>query len=291
MSGTHASLLVFGKSGQVAAALAEAGGATCLGRGDVDVLSRESVAAAISAHAPQAVINAAAYTAVDKAESDREQAMALNAVAPGTIAWACAAADVPLVHLSTDYVFDGAGGAPYPEGAPVSPLNVYGESKARGEGAVLSASGRAAVLRTSWVFSERPGNFVTTMLRLAGEREEISVVADIAGRPTSSHSLARACIALADAMMDDRSAGGVYHFTNDGEASWSVLAEAVMDEARTRGWKAARIRPIASADHPAQARRPQDSRLATGRIERLLGRIAPHWRVALGETLDRLGRV
>lgn len=281
-------LLVVGKSGQLASALrAREAGAACLGREDVDVLSLDSLRAAIAVHEPRAVINAAAYTAVDQAESKREQAMALNVVAPRNLARVCADASVPLVHVSTDYVFDGED-APYAEDAPVHPLNVYGETKARGEQAVMAQGGRVSVVRASWVFSERGGNFVTTMLRLAKDRDEISVVSDVTGRPTSAHALAEACIGVASAMVTDKSVGGLFHFANDGEATWSVLAEAVMDEARVRGWRAARIRPISAADYPVKARRPRDSRMTTGRIERLLGQAPAHWRIALGDALDRM---
>lgn len=291
MSGASSSLLVIGKSGQLASALqAREPGVACLGRDDVDVLSLDSLKAALAVHEPRAVINAAAYTAVDQAESEREQAMALNVVAPRNLARVCADARVPLVHVSTDYVFDGED-APYAEDAPVHPLNVYGETKARSEQAVLGQGGRVAIVRASWVFSERGGNFVTTMLRLAKERAEIDVVSDVTGRPTSAHALAEACLGVAAAMVGDKGVGGLFHFANDGEATWSVLAEAVMDEARVRGWKAARIRPIPAAQYPAKARRPRDSRMATGKIERLLGKAPPHWRVALGDVLDRVARV
>ncbi len=283
-------LLVIGKSGQLASALqAREGGVACLGRKDVDVLSLDSLRVALAVHEPRAVINAAAYTAVDQAESEREQAMALNVVAPRNLARVCADAGVPLVHVSTDYVFDGED-APYAEDAPVHPLNVYGETKARGEQAAMAQGGRVSIVRASWVFSERGSNFVTTMLRLAKDRAEIDVVSDVAGRPTSAHALAEACLGVASAMVADKATGGVFHFANDGEATWSVLAEAVMDEARVRGWKAARIKPILAAQYPVKARRPRDSRMATDRIERLLGKAPPHWRVALGDVLDRIER-
>lgn len=291
MSGARASLLVFGKSGQLASALrGQEADAVCLGREDADVLSLDSLKVALAVHRPRAVINAAAYAAVDLAESEREQAMALNVVAPRNIARVCADAGIPVVHVSTDYVFDGAGGAPYGEDALANPLNVYGETKARGEQAVLAQGGQASIVRASWVFSESGRNFVTTMLRLAGEREEIDVIADVTGRPTSAHALAEACIGLGDVMAANPDVRGLYHFANDGEATWAVLAEAVMGEAQVRGWKTARIRPILAADYPMKARRPRDSRMATDRIEQLLGRTAPHWRMALGDVLDRLGR-
>lgn len=287
MSAARSGLLVIGKSGQLASALrASEPSAACLGRGDVDVLSLESLRAAIAVYEPRAVINAAAYTAVDRAEGEREPAMALNVVAPRNLARVCADAGVPLVHVSTDYVFDGED-APYAEAAPVNPLNVYGETKARGEQAALAQGGRVSIVRASWVFSEIGNNFVSTMLQLAKDRAEIDVVADVTGRPTSAHALAEACLGVGGAMARDKSVGGLFHFANDGEATWSVLAEAIMDEARVRGWKAARIRPIPAADYPTKARRPRDSRMATGKIEQLLGQTPPHWRVALGDVLDR----
>ena len=291
MRGARSSLLVIGKSGQLASALREREvGAACLGREDVDVLSLDSLRAALAIYEPRAVINAAAYTAVDLAERERERAMALNVVAPRNIARVCADAGVPLVHVSTDYVFDGEDGAPYTETDPVRPLNVYGETKARGEQAAMGQGGPVSVVRASWVFSEWGSNFVTTMLRLAKDRAEIDVVSDVTGRPTSAHALAEACLGVAGAMVTDKSVGGLFHFANDGEATWSVLAEAVMDEARVRGWKAARIRPISADQYSEKAKRPRDSRMATGKIERLLGRTPPHWRVALGNVLDRFRR-
>lgn len=290
MSGARSSLLVIGKSGQLASALrAREAGVACLGRGDVDALSLDNLRTALAVHQPRAVINAAAYTAVDLAEAEREQAMALNVVAPRNLARVCADAGVPLVHVSTDYVFDGED-APYAEDAPLRPLNVYGETKARGEQAVMSQGGRVSIVRASWVFSEGDSNFVTTMLRLAKDRAEIDVVSDVLGRPTSAHALAEACLGVAGAMAADKSVSGLFHFANDGEATWAVLAEAVMDEARVRGWKAARIRPIPAVGYPTKARRPRDSRMVTGRIERLLGKAPPHWRVALGDVLDRIAR-
>jgi len=283
-------LLVIGKSGQLASALqAREPNVACLGRNDVDVLSLDSLKAALTVYEPRAVINAAAYTAVDQAESEREQEMALNVVAPRNLARVCADAGVPLVHVSTDYVFDGED-APYAEDARVHPLNFYGETKARGEKAALAQGGRVSVVRASWVFSERGSNFVTTMLRLANDRTEIDVVSDVTGRPTSAHALAEACLGVAGARMADKSVGGLFHFANDGEATWAVLAEAVMDEARVRKWAAARIRPIPAAQYATKARRPRDSRMAKDRIERLLGRAPPHWRVALGNVLDGIGR-
>lgn len=284
-----APLLVIGKAGQLATALrAVDARMICLGRGEIDIMSADDVRRALEAHAPAAVINAAAYTAVDRAESEQGEALALNAVAPGIIAAACVERATPFVHVSTDFVFGGETGAPYAEDHPTDPVNFYGESKARGERAVQAQGGRAAIIRTSWVFSETGRNFVKTMLRRASEQDEIAVVADQVGRPTSARSLAGACVAVADAMTADAAAAGLYHVANRGEASWFELAEAVMAEARRRGWRAAHIKAIATAEYPTAAKRPRDSRLATGRIEALLGREIQHWREALGEVCTRL---
>jgi dTDP-4-dehydrorhamnose reductase len=289
MAAEAVTLLVIGRSGQLATALRErVAGVACLGRSDIDLMSIDAVRAAIKTHAPRAVVNAAAYTAVDRAETERDLALGLNATAPEIMARACAEAGVPFVHVSSDYVFNGERGAPYAEDHPTDPVNFYGETKVRGEEAVLEQGGRTAVVRTSWVFSDTGTNFVKTMIRLAGEREEISVVADQRGRPTSAWSLADACTAIADAMSTHEDAAGIYHFANGGEAVWFELAQSVMDELTARGHRAARIRPISTAEYPTPAKRPADSRLATGRIEALLAREIPHWHAALAEVCDRL---
>lgn len=284
-------VLVFGKSGQLATALrAHAGrSVVALGRVDVDITSSDAVRTAIQQRRPRLVINAAAYTAVDKAEAERDAALALNATAPGVLAACSAEAGAAFVHVSTDYVFDGDQGAPYAESHPTSPVNFYGETKRLGEQAVLDAGGRAAVIRTSWVFSGGGSNFVRTMLRLAADRDEIGVVADQHGRPTGASDLAEACLAVGDRMVaDDGSATGIFHFANAGDVTWAEFAGAVMQEAAGLGIRHARIRPITTDDYPTAAKRPHDSRLATSRIEALTGRAPRPWSAPLREAVRAL---
>jgi dTDP-4-dehydrorhamnose reductase len=285
------SVLVFGKSGQLATALRAQTGRSvlALGRGDVDITSADAVRAAIRQHLPGLVINASAYTAVDKAEAERDAALALNSTAPGVMAACSAEVGAAFVHVSTDYVFDGEQGAPYMESHPASPVNFYGETKRRGEQAVLEAGGRAAVIRTSWVFSGGGANFVRTMLRLARDREEIGVVGDQYGRPTGASDLAEACLAIGDRMSSgDGSATGIFHFANSGDATWAEFADAVMREAAGLGLKHARIRPITTADYPTPAKRPRDSRLATVRFEALMGAAPRPWIAPLREAVHAL---
>ncbi len=284
------SVLVFGKSGQLATALCRQPGRAvrALGRADVDVTSAHAVRAAILEHRPALVINASAYTAVDKAEAERDAALALNATAPGVMAGCSVEAGAAFVHVSTDYVFDGEAGAPYAENHPTSPVNFYGETKQRGEEAALNAGGRVAVIRTSWVFSGGGANFVRTMLRLAGDRDEIGVVSDQHGRPTGAADLAEACLAVGDRMVEYASAAGIYHFANSGETTWAQFAEAVMQEAVGLGMKAARIRPITTAEYPTLAKRPRDSRLGTDRIEALMGKAPRQWSAPLAEAVKAL---
>lgn len=290
---TLPTVLVFGRSGQLATALSahQAPTIIALGRSEADVTSEEAVRAALGRYRPQLVINASAYTAVDKAESERAAAEALNSSAPGLLAQASEEAGAAFVHVSTDYVFDGEAGAPYAETHPTSPVNFYGETKEKGERAVLAAGGRQAIIRTSWVFSGGGANFVRTMLRLASERDAIGVVADQQGRPTSAADLALACLAVGERLLaGDQAARGVFHFANAGDANWAELASAVMEEAARLGARTAAIRPITTADYPTPAKRPRDSRLATGRIEALMGAAPRPWRAALPEAVASIIR-
>lgn len=278
-------IVVIGKSGQVARALARASpDVVALGRAELDLNDPDSLRVVLAD--ADAVINAAAYSAVDKAESERDAAFALNAEAPALLAQLCAEARLPLVHLSTDYVFDGAKASPYVEDDPVAPINVYGESKAAGERAVLESGARAIVLRTSAVYAAEGANFVNTMLRLGAERDALTVVADQLTRPTWADDLAGACLKLAQALRDAGAPTGLFHATNDGEASWAEFAEAIFDEARRRGWPHARVTRIPSADYPTAARRPANARLDTEKLARAYDiRLRP-WRAALALCLD-----
>ena len=265
-------LLLLGREGQVARALREQAGAAgwavqAVGRAQADLATAE-LGPLLARAAPALVVNAAAYTAVDRAESEPQAAEALNADLPGRAARACAEREVPFVHISTDYVFGGGDGAPYREDDPVSALGVYGASKARGEAAVAAAGGRAAVARTSWVYGAEGANFVRTMLRLAAERDELRVVDDQRGRPTWSHDVAAACLALGEALVAGRpEAAGVFHAAGPEEMSWADLAEAALAESARRGGPTARVARITTAEFPTPAPRPRDSRLDISKLQ------------------------
>jgi dTDP-4-dehydrorhamnose reductase len=286
-------ILVFGKNGQLAQALARRAGAelavSAFGRNECNLMQADAIASAIAHEAPGAVINAAAYTAVDKAESEFDAAVALNATAPAAMAMACKSAGIPLVHVSTDYVFDGLKLTPYVETDPLAPQSAYGRSKAMGEKAVLKTGARAAIVRTSWVYSAHGANFVKTMLRLAATRDELGVVADQLGRPTWASDLADACIASARALGAGRSgAAGVFHYSGANDATWADFAEAIFAEAAKRSMPSARVKPITTADYPTPAKRPANSRLDTSKIEHELGIRPRPWREALALCMDEI---
>lgn len=234
--------------------------------------------------APAVVVNAAAYTAVDKAEDDEAAAFRANAEAPGVLARACAARGIPFVHYSTDYVFDGRGARPYREDDPTAPLGVYGASKLAGEEAVRAAAGRHLILRTAWVYGRHGHNFMRTMLRVGAERDELRVVADQVGTPTPAGLIADTTAELLR-MQDTPS--GTFHLTPRGETSWHGFAEAIFDEAVAHGLmaRAPRVVAIATQDYPTRARRPSFSRLDVGKLERQLGRALPDWREGLRQVL------
>ncbi|MES1203544.1 MAG: dTDP-4-dehydrorhamnose reductase [Pseudomonadota bacterium] len=287
-----ATILVLGQTGQMARALAAAPGrgVLTLGRDRLDLSDLDAIAPAIAAAAPAAVINAAAYTAVDKAETDQEAAFRLNRDAPARAAAACARLDIPFLHISTDFVFDGQKGAPYLEDDKTNPLSVYGRSKAAGETAVLAAGARAAIVRSSWLYAADGANFVRTILRLARERGRVRVVADQRGRPTWAADLAGALLMIAQHLMDgDPNAEGVFHFCDSGDASWADLAEAAIEGAARRGAPPASVERITTADYPTPARRPADSRLDCARFIALTGAAPPPWRDSLERCLDEMG--
>lgn len=299
-------VLVIGQSGQVARALAELGAGRemlCLGRDALDLADLEAIGPAVSsalagadgaaggAAGGAAVINAAAYTAVDQAEAEPELAERINGAAVGRIAAAAAAAGAPLVHLSTDYVFDGTGSRAYGHSDPVSPSNAYGASKLAGEAAALAAQPETAVIRTSWVYAPWGKNFVATMLRLAG-RDRLTVVDDQIGAPSSALEIAAACLTVADGMQSapGPERRGVFHFTGAGEASWADFAEAVFAGALARGMidRAPEILRIPTSDYPTPARRPANSRLDCSRIAESFGIRTRPWQESLDAVLDRL---
>ena len=270
-------LLVFGRTGQVATALQRAADVRALGREAADLADPDACRAAIETHAPRAVINAAAWTAVDDAETDETAATRVNAASPGAMARACAARGIPFVHLSTDYVFDGSGSAPRAPDAGTAPLNAYGRSKLAGEEAVRAAGGVHAVIRTAWVVSGRGRNFVTTMLRLGAGRDRLSVVADQVGGPTPAEALAQACLAAVEGLLDDPRRSGLYHYSGAPEVSWADFARAIMAEAALP----CTIEDIPSSAWPTPAARPLNSRLDCSGFEKAFGLPRPDWRAAL----------
>ena len=225
-------ILVFGNTGQVAQELQRhAEDMIFLGRDDADLTDPASCAAAITAHAPDAVINAAAYTAVDQAESDVETAQAVNGAAPGAMAEACAQLGIPFVHISTDYVFDGAGTRAFSPADPTEPLGVYGQTKLAGEEAVRTSGACHAILRTSWVFSAHGNNFVKTMLRLGATRDALTIVADQIGGPTPARAIAAACVTITKALLQDQNRAGTYHFAGAPDVSWADFAREIFAQA------------------------------------------------------------
>ena len=279
-------IVVLGRSGQLAREIARAAPeAVFLGREAADLSDPAAPARAIDDHAPRAVINAAAFTDVDGAESAEDAAMRLNADAPGAIARACAARAIPFVHVSTDYVFDGSGTRPWqPDDAP-APLGAYGRSKLAGERAVAAAGGAYAILRTAWVVSAHGKNFVTTMLRLGAERERLTVVADQVGGPTPAADLARACLTVAGALAVEPRLAGTYHYSGAPEVSWADFARAIIAGAGLP----ARVADIATADWPTPAARPLNSRLDCSATGAAFGLARPDWRSGLDAILDELG--
>ena len=285
-------LLILGKSGQVARALVCANNAfdvLCFGRHELDLSDLASIAPKIQQAKPAIVVNAAAFTAVDAAETQQEGAFRLNRDGPAALARACAALGAPLVHISTDFVFDGTKGAPYVESDPLAPLNVYGRSKAEGEDAVAKADGAFAIVRSSWLYAADGNNFVRTILRLARERGAVRVVADQRGRPTWASDLAGALLLLAQRLLDgDPRAAGIFHYCNSGDATWADLAEAAIEGAARRGAAPARVERIGGADYPTAAKRPPDSRLDCARFTALAGAPPPDWRASLEQCLDEI---
>jgi len=285
-------LLVFGAHGQVARALAAARPAEVVlaGRERLDLVAdAPDVAGLIEAERPDAVINAAAYTAVDQAESEPVACARLNCDAAGRIGEACAARDIPLIHFSTDYVFDGAKGAPYVEGDATHPLNTYGLTKRDGEAILAGMIGdgaRIAVIRTAWVFSAGGRGFLGAMQRAAAERDEVRVVADQWGSPTSADACAAAALTLTGALLDrDERARGLFHAAGPDGVSWAEFAEAIFALTPRRP----RLTRIPAADYPTAARRPRDTRLASAKLEAAFAWRAPPLAEALAATLAKAG--
>ena len=278
-------ILVFGETGQLARELAADETVTCLGRDQADLSHPAACAAAIRQAQPQAVINAAAYTAVDKAESDEALASVINGAAPGAMAATCADMGIPFVTVSTDYVFDGSGDAPWQPGDATGPLNAYGCSKLAGEEAVRAAGGAYAILRTSWVVSAHGNNFVKTMLRLGRERDRLTIVADQIGAPTPARDIAAACLAMARQLAEDAGKSGTYHLQGAPETSWADVARAIFAEASIT----CQVEDIPTTAYPTPAARPLNSRLDCASLEQTFGILQPDWRLGLRDILKDLG--
>jgi dTDP-4-dehydrorhamnose reductase len=290
-------ILVAGKSGQLARCLAQAArrrdtALVALGRPELDLTDPESLARAVAAQAPRAIVNAAAYTAVDKAEAEPALALAVNRDGAGALASTATRLGVPFIHISTDYVFDGRKEAPYREEDVPSPLGAYGRSKLAGESAVRAASPDGVILRTSWVYSPFGQNFVTTMLRLAATREQVQVVDDQHGAPTAAPDLAGAILDLVERLTkqgaSDRTVGGIYHLAGAGETTWYGFATAIFAGWARRGRRVPVLAPIATAQYPTAARRPANSRLDCSKAARVFGLRLPPWQSSLERCLGEL---
>ncbi len=293
MTGSR-NILVFGRNGQVATELRRADWPAdyrvgSIGRAHLDLSSApvETIVDVLVNADTALAVNAAAYTAVDRAEDDRQAAFALNADAPGRIAQACALRGVPLIHLSTDYVFDGAKSAPYVESDKANPLSVYGASKLAGEAAVAAACDAHVVLRTAWVFSPYGANFVKTMLRLGAEREKLTVVDDQRGSPTSAADIARALVHVAVRCLSGGEAErGTFHFTAAGHATrYDFAGEIFRQAGELTGARAPRLAPVKAADHPAAASRPANSVLDCSKLEAVYGVERRPWQDGLKDCL------
>jgi dTDP-4-dehydrorhamnose reductase len=288
-------ILVIGRKGQLARGLVEAADTpdvqvVAFGRPDIDLVDEKSVAAAVARERPDAVVNAAAYTAVDAAENQSGPAHAVNALGAEYVARACAANAIPIIHISTDYVFDGMKDSPYREDDATGPVGAYGRSKLEGERLVAKACERHLILRTAWLHSPWGTNFVKTMLRLAADRPLIKVVDDQRGSPTYVPDLASVVLAVAVRAAADPAGTrwGVYHAVDGGETTWFGFAREVFRSASEHGLPAAKIAAIATADFPTAARRPANSRLNCDKLHLAFGLELPDWRMGVQDCVARL---
>ncbi len=289
-------IAVTGREGQVVQSLIEKAAqrpdleVIALGRPELDLTKPETVHSAIEAIQPDLVVSAAAYTAVDQAEDEQKLAFAVNATGAQAVAEAAKTWGVPVIHLSTDYVFAGDADEPYVETDATGPRSVYGSSKLEGERLVAQANPQYIILRTAWVYSPFGKNFVKTMLKLAETRDILSVVADQQGNPTSALDIADAIIRVADhlAMVPDFSDYGVYHLVGTGDTNWSGFARAIFDESARLGGPTATVMDIGSANYPTKAARPANSRLSTAKFQKVFNWSGPHWKSALRKIIVRL---
>lgn len=294
MSGNHLRLAVTGLTGQVVSALiARAPSGVeiiALGRPQLELARREAVLASLRHARCDAIINAAAYTQVDKAESEVDLAMRINGDGAGNVAQAAAELGVPLLHLSTDYVFDGRLDRPYHEDDETNPTSVYGRSKLAGEEQIRHIHPRHVILRTAWVYSPYGGNFVKTMLRLGSDRDQVSVVSDQLGNPTSALDIADALMGIAKRLSQDNSEElyGTFHMSGQGEASWADMAQVIFDTAEANGRRPVKVHRISTQGYPTPARRPQNSRLDNAKLKNAYSLTLPHWRLSLIECVEQL---
>lgn len=292
MSGLR--LVVTGRDGQVTRALQALAGpeleVIAFGRETFDLAAEGDATDIFARENPDVIVNAGAYTAVDKAESERELAFAVNGRGAGRVAQAAAALKIPVIQISTDYVFDGAGQDPWREDDPANPIGAYGASKLAGEEAVRKTPDHA-ILRTSWVYAPWGANFVKTMLRLAETRPELRVVADQWGTPTSALDIAEAIVTVARNLAQrptDANLRGTFHLTSQGETNWADFAREIFAQSFARGGPSATVVSIPGSDYPTPARRPANSRLSTAKLAHLHGVRLPHWKESLSRVLDAL---
>jgi dTDP-4-dehydrorhamnose reductase len=288
-------IVVTGKEGQVVRALSEVGprlGAeiVTVGRPEMDLAAPATVATALTVHCPDVIVSAAAHTAVDRAESEPDEAFAVNAFGAAAVAKAAASLGVPVIHLSTDYVFAGDKRAPYMETDPANPISIYGRSKLQGEQLVAGAARDHVILRTAWVYSPFGANFLKTMLRLSESCDEVAVVADQHGSPTSALDIAVALVAVAKRLAADPDPHlrGVFHLSASGEANWADFAEEIFRNLKERNGRRVLVRRIGTADYPTQARRPANSRLDAGKLRDRFGITVPDWRPSTAAVVYRL---
>jgi dTDP-4-dehydrorhamnose reductase len=288
-------ILIAGRNGQVAKCLQELAAvgrvpAVALGRRELDLERHDGFEGVIAAVAPSVIINTAAYTAVDQAEFHEASAFGINRDGAAALASVAARMNIPFVHLSTDFVFDGSKQGPYVESDIPAPLNVYGASKLAGEIAVLSACPFATVIRSAWIYSPYGSNFVRTMLQLSETRPIVRVVDDQRGNPTSAFELAAAVLQIAQRSqtVDPGATAGVYHLVGGGEATWHGFAAAIFAGLERRGLRVPRLEPISTEEYPTPARRPRNSRLNSSNAERVFGIRLPPWRHSLEACLDQL---
>jgi dTDP-4-dehydrorhamnose reductase len=288
-------IAVTGSNGQIVRSLVERSAETtcdvaCIGRPALDLSKLDTIDSALSAIAADVLVSAAAYTDVNKAEAEPDIADLINGRAPGVLAARANMLGIPLIHLSTDYVFDGTKPDPYTERDRICPINAYGRSKAAGERAVAAAHPRHVIVRTSWVYSPFNRNFVTTMLALACKQDEVRVVADQIGNPTAAADVADGILAVVRNLMEGRGEDryGTFHMAADGAATWAEFATAVFSASAERGGPSAHVVPIASAEYQSPAQRPANSRLDCAKLARVHGVSLPHWQASLGPCVGRI---